>query len=367
VDFDTPREDCSVLEIPTSTVGYVMGSGGKGLRRLEEEWGTLMFFAKNKHGRRDSSRGDSNEKEKLAIFGNRRGRRGAELKVMSSVEHKEPGYYVNTKADPEVLRERLNQPGEDTEDWGYTTMNVSEADFSYALGQGGTTRKKLAAASGAILEFVGFVAVVCGTKAERLRGVQYLDWLIAQKSQRVTVEPTGRTDCLVVEVPRAAVGFVTGHRGASLRRIEGDTKTFCFASGNKDDTDKEMEKLLVFGASASGRSRAKEIILDMVDEKKNGFRGGRRDDYDRRDARDHDRDRRDYDRRDSRDHDRDRRDYDRRDDHRRGDRRDDRRDDYDRRDRGRDHRRDSRDRDRDRRDSYDDRDRRRDDRDRRRY
>jgi hypothetical protein len=53
-----------------------MGRGGTVLRSMEEEWGTLMFFAKTK-----DEAGDAKEGEILAIFGSRRGRRGAELKV----------------------------------------------------------------------------------------------------------------------------------------------------------------------------------------------------------------------------------------------------------------------------------------------
>eukprot|EP00854_Cymbomonas_tetramitiformis_P010024 gene10024-11865_t len=50
-----------------------MGKGGKVLRSIEEEWGSLMFFAEVKGGKYHGT-------EKLAIFGNRRARRGAELK-----------------------------------------------------------------------------------------------------------------------------------------------------------------------------------------------------------------------------------------------------------------------------------------------
>lgn len=63
--FAAPLQDC---------VAYIMGRGGKVLRNMEEEWGTLMFFAEVKGGKYGG-------KEKLAIFGSRRARRGAELKV----------------------------------------------------------------------------------------------------------------------------------------------------------------------------------------------------------------------------------------------------------------------------------------------
>ena len=55
---------------------YVTGRGGQVLRSLEFDWGTLMFFAKDEH-----SAGGNDDIEKLAIFGPRRARRGAELKV----------------------------------------------------------------------------------------------------------------------------------------------------------------------------------------------------------------------------------------------------------------------------------------------
>jgi hypothetical protein len=44
--------------------------------------------------------------EKLMILGSRRSRRGAELKVMSAVEHKRKGFFVDDKKE---LRARLEQ------------------------------------------------------------------------------------------------------------------------------------------------------------------------------------------------------------------------------------------------------------------
>ena len=39
------REDLTVVDVPEDCVGFVMGKGGNTLRSMEEEWGTLMFFA----------------------------------------------------------------------------------------------------------------------------------------------------------------------------------------------------------------------------------------------------------------------------------------------------------------------------------
>ena len=65
---------------------------GNFLRTIEEEWSTLMFFCEV-----DGNRGRGKDYEKLAIFGTVRSRRGAELKVLSAVETKVPGYFEKIK------------------------------------------------------------------------------------------------------------------------------------------------------------------------------------------------------------------------------------------------------------------------------
>ena len=96
-------DDLTVYDVPEDCVGFVMGRSGATLRSLEEEWGTLMFFARTDDR---SQRSD----EKLCIFGGLRARRGAELKVMSVVEHKHPGYCVNSRGE---LREIERVKGDD--------------------------------------------------------------------------------------------------------------------------------------------------------------------------------------------------------------------------------------------------------------
>jgi hypothetical protein len=80
-----------------------------------------MFFARTEqHG--------SKSDEKLCIFGDLRARRGAELKVMSAVEHKHPGYCVNSKGE---LREISRFKGDEDEDgWDTESMLLSEDNFS---------------------------------------------------------------------------------------------------------------------------------------------------------------------------------------------------------------------------------------------
>merc|ERR1719213_1526352 len=91
---DDDDDDLTCLSIPQEAVGFVTGRAGNFLRTIEEEWCTLMFFCEV-----DRSSGRSKDYEKLAIFGSVRGRRGAELKVLSAVETKVPGYYDKIRDD----------------------------------------------------------------------------------------------------------------------------------------------------------------------------------------------------------------------------------------------------------------------------
>ena len=118
--------------------------------------------------------------EKLFILCPDRHRSGAELKVMSSVESKAPGFFLK------------HIPLQEHEEEGFLTdlVQLSDTEVSYALGKQGATRRKLAAASGAIIEYVGTVAFIVGTLAERRRGRKYLKWLIDQKSGQVQIYGT---------------------------------------------------------------------------------------------------------------------------------------------------------------------------------
>merc|ERR1719356_1599215 len=113
ISEDNDDDDLTMLSVPQEAVGFVTGRAGNFLRTIEEEWNVLMFFC-------DVGSGGSRSKdyEKLAIFGGIRGRRGAELKVLSAVETKVPGYY--SKIKDEVLSRDKGR--DDTKTWGTDTM-----------------------------------------------------------------------------------------------------------------------------------------------------------------------------------------------------------------------------------------------------
>ena len=164
-----PRTGARRYAVPEACIGFVMGRSGQTLRTYEDEWGTLMFFAKTK----------TTNQEVLCIFGPLGARRGAELRVMSTVEHKTPGYCINSKKE---LRKIQRAKGdEDPVGWGLETVPLDDDDFSYALGPGGAARRKLAQASGCIIEYVGRLACFCGYKKDRRRAKDYLRWMLEQR------------------------------------------------------------------------------------------------------------------------------------------------------------------------------------------
>ena len=99
---------------------------------------------------------------------------------------------------------------------------------SSSLSRQGSTRKKLAAASGALLEYVGRAAVMAGTRAERGRCWDYLTWLLKQRrGSRFTVpDLEKRDDCTELRIPRGAAG-----RGAGSGGSGGCTRVGCAAAG----------------------------------------------------------------------------------------------------------------------------------------
>lgn len=229
VDGWEDRDDVTVVDVPSDCVGYVTGSRRAALGGMEEEWGTLMFFM-TKPGTKGNGKGFG---EQLAIFGETRARRGAELKVMSSVEEKAPGHFTRG------VREKFSDKrGFDTD-----RMIFKDDELSYALGKQGMTRKKLAQASGCILQYVGHVSFMAGTLKERRRCKEFIDWLLQQRRGQVTVNNiSDRDDVTEVHVPENCKGWVTGNRGSELRRVEQETGTYMFMALDK----RGDERLLIF-------------------------------------------------------------------------------------------------------------------------
>jgi len=264
VTEDYDDGDLTMLQVPQEAVGFVTGRAGNFLRTIEEEWGTLMFFCEVGAGSRNR------DYEKLAIFGSVRGRRGAELKVLSAVETKVPGYYDKIR-DEVVNRDRGK---DDTGTWGTDTMTFQDDELSYALGKQGSTRKKLERSSAAIVQYVGHVALFSGTRAERKRAKEYMKWLFEQLEGPVFVDGwQDRDDATVVDVPRDCVGYITGNRRATLATMEEEWGVFMFFMNKSEDKGRgrggDTEMLIIFGAQRDRRG-AELKVMNGIEKKAPG-------------------------------------------------------------------------------------------------
>lgn len=270
VQLDTTGlKNVTAMDIPTECVGYITGSRRAALGSVEQEWGVIMFFLDTRMKERDQEKNS----ERLLIFGPTRGRKGAELKVMSSVETKLKLFYSRNLKD-----KRTEHRG-----FGTDRLMMRDSDVSYALGREGSTRLKLQAASGAVLQYVGNMAFLCGTFRQRRRCREYLYWLLDQRHGAVRIDDVqDRDDVTEMRIPKDAIGFVCGNRGAELRKVETTTDTFCFIAQDKHSDD----RLLIFGVNAgdrvafTGRYAAEKMVKDLIEDwERGGYRRPGRDDH----------------------------------------------------------------------------------------
>jgi len=263
VTEDYDDGDLTMLRVPQEAVGFVTGRAGNFLRTIEEEWGTLMFFCEVGSGNRNR------DFEKLAIFGSIRGRRGAELKVLSAVETKVPGYYDKIR-DEVVYRDKGK---DETGTWASDTMTFQDDELSYALGKQGGTRKKIEKSSGAIVQYVGHVAIFSGVRAERRRAKDYMKWLFDQLEGPVYVEGwEDRDDCTVVQVPSDCIGYITGNRRATLGQMEEEWGVLMFFMNKSEDKGRgktSSELLIIFGALRNRRG-AELKVMNGIEKKAPG-------------------------------------------------------------------------------------------------
>lgn len=248
------QKHLTAIDIPNDCVGYVTGARRSALGTVEQEWGVLMFFLDTRMKRDAVSESGT---EKLLIFGPTRNRTAARLKVMSSVENKARGYFTKS-----IEERRSKATG-----FGVDRFILKDEDISYALGREGATRYKLEKASNCILQYIGNLVYMAGTKKERSRCYEYLNWLLDQRRGSVTIANTKeRDDCNEVHIPQDCIGYLCGNRGEVLRNIERRTGTFCFMALD----DRGEDRLVVFShnpgdrSEAMGRYSAEMMVNDAV-------------------------------------------------------------------------------------------------------
>lgn len=252
LDASKHEDDLDLLDIPTDCKGFVTGTRGATLRSVERQCASLMSFCTVDDGAR----------EPLAIFGTRRARLHSRLKIMSVVEGKKAGFFCKDGEHPEV---EFIDADIAEDDWGVTWFKLDEDMIGYALGKGGETRTKLQTASGAIVQYIGRWACFAGTVEEQARGKQYLEWLLEQQGGEISIPVQDRDDVTLLWVPEICVGYVTGMRAKTLRRIESKTGTFCFFIKGDNDRRPDCEKMCIFSFNKKCRKMAWDEVNEIVE------------------------------------------------------------------------------------------------------
>lgn len=241
--------DTTVLDIPQECAGFVSGTKGFNMREIEFESETFIYYGIDERRPKISP-----DMITVIIFGERLGRRKAELRVMSLVEIKLPKYYT----DDSKYRPRLESP---EVDWGTDIIDITQ-NYKVLLGKGGATKRKLARAANCALEYIGTYAFISGNNEQRRRGRTYIQALIDQITiKRVDIPDIDqRDDITVIQIPTSSVGYVTGKNGAALREIEEKTNTFCFMDGTRSS---KMCRVFACGAFTADREEAIQMVENL--------------------------------------------------------------------------------------------------------
>ena len=231
----SPIPNFSVVEIPSS---FATASGNNIvslMKQLDEDYGVMSGYVQHP--------GDSSF---VVMYGALRRRRAAELKLMATIETKHKGFYSHR-----VVRDDLRVCDQawfvQTVDFDTDSYPIPEKELSFALGHKGAMRKKLATASGCIIEYVGEVAYLSGTLEERTRGRDYLGWILQQLEGEVLVpEYQRRLDLSFIPLRNRQAGYVNGNKGRLLRAAEELTGCFCFVGKALHSSD-STKPLIICG------------------------------------------------------------------------------------------------------------------------
>ena len=241
--------DTTVMEVPSSHNLQTL------LKQLEDEYGVVCGNAAHVPG-------GPPESSFVIIVGSVRPRRSVELKIMSTVENKQRGFYSHR-----IVRDNLRVCDKiwsvKTDQFDTDTVPIPEENLSFALGQKGSIRKKLAIASGCIIEYIGECAYLSGSLVERARGRDYLRWVLQQLDGEVTVNDyANRVDVSAIVIPKRAAGFVNGNKGRVLRNVEEITGTFCFIGKSADGGS--TKPLFVCGPNDTYRNAAVMLLEQYI-------------------------------------------------------------------------------------------------------
>eukprot|EP00468_Gymnochlora_sp_CCMP2014_P007747 CAMPEP_0167746224 /NCGR_PEP_ID=MMETSP0110_2-20121227/3593_1 /TAXON_ID=629695 /ORGANISM="Gymnochlora sp., Strain CCMP2014" /LENGTH=537 /DNA_ID=CAMNT_0007630963 /DNA_START=174 /DNA_END=1783 /DNA_ORIENTATION=- len=241
------RNDVTIMEIEDRHKGFIVGARGRTLRGVEAAAKSLMFFAQI----------DNEPSNNLFILStNHLRRRAAELMILSMIDSKHGVLGQAERPIVQVIREEEDKKQEhcilnlrvlkrlngDTDPPGFEIdyMHLPPNCVQYLMGAGGSTKRKVAFASGCVLEFFRRSAFIFGAKHGRDLCKFMIEGMISlQRNRRsndsriitnssVSVDLSPITDYATIVIPDGIAGIAAGRGGASFRAVERITETYIF-------------------------------------------------------------------------------------------------------------------------------------------
>jgi len=223
-----------------------MGEGDNGNRIVKVRWAYDEDETSEipESSIREKSKGENQkdgelEAKTLAIFGPERMRKLTELRVMATIETKCPGTFPSSAlvVDGDTFGVEISQLSAEEK------QNCPER-----------RRKAIGAAAQCIAEQVGEHICIAGSKAERARGNDYLQWLSKNKPSVPDVETRDDVDFLTIAKEKCS--NLPEH---VITQVDEETGTVAFFSVG--------EQLVICGHDAAKRKAALNKFLVLQDQK----------------------------------------------------------------------------------------------------
>jgi len=156
----------------------------------------------------------------LYVLGNLRGRLELELKVLTLIETKVPGFVS--------ARPRTSDEGEGVGLSVWPLLNDGELKAK-VIGKSGSVRNKIGKSCDTSVEYIGNSAYVVGNQLSRVRTAKLLELVQRSSSGAVDHVPSElEVVCTRVAMPTEASYVVTGKQRSSLNQLEEETGTMTF-------------------------------------------------------------------------------------------------------------------------------------------
>jgi hypothetical protein len=221
--------ECQVFSVPKGVLPIILGKGMTNLLSLMDKTETFVFMLREVQS-------ETGPMCDLVIFGRPRARVRAQIKLMAILEKANRGSYQQEGASA-------------------TTIDPSDGlaiDFIWLKGDFEDAKVEiLAGASDCLVECVGELVFLAGTKKERLTAGEYVHWMTGHKvgsTQRV-LDADSRQDMVKLMVPPEVVACSWLH--VQMDRLAQETKTALFFDSWEGIDGKR--RILVAGGSLMRR------------------------------------------------------------------------------------------------------------------